>query len=140
MTKWTARRHAVFIASERITDEPWREIDDGTLLRIERTPTPRIVAPMRTAASASPERRTPSLRARVAERGDLDGDVLRRERPRRVLACRDPHGDVGQAADRAAVAADEVRMRRDVVALAALQLEAPHVVAEIGARRRCRPR
>jgi glutamine amidotransferase len=44
MTKWTARRHAVFIASERITDEPWREIDDGTLLRIERTPTPRIVA------------------------------------------------------------------------------------------------
>jgi len=45
MTKWTARRHAVFIASERITDEPWREIDDGTLLRIERTPTPRIIAP-----------------------------------------------------------------------------------------------
>ena len=44
MTKWTARRQAVFIASERITDEPWREIDDGTLLRIERTPTPRIVA------------------------------------------------------------------------------------------------
>jgi glutamine amidotransferase len=44
MTKWTARRQAVFIASERITDEPWREIDDGTLLRIERTPTPRIIA------------------------------------------------------------------------------------------------
>ena len=44
MTKWTTRRHAVFVASERITDEPWREIDDGTLLRIERTPSPRIVA------------------------------------------------------------------------------------------------
>jgi predicted glutamine amidotransferase len=44
MTKWTPRRQAVFIASERITDEPWREVDDGTLLRIERMPTPRIVA------------------------------------------------------------------------------------------------
>ena len=42
-TKWTPRREAVFIASERITDEPWREVADGTLLRIERTPTPRII-------------------------------------------------------------------------------------------------
>lgn len=45
MTRWTPRRQAVFIASERITDEPWREVDDGTLLRIERMPTPRIVVP-----------------------------------------------------------------------------------------------
>ena len=37
-TKWTPRRQAILIASERITDEPWREVDDGTLLRIERTP------------------------------------------------------------------------------------------------------
>ena len=45
MTRWTPRRQAVFIASERITDEPWREVEDGTLLRIERTPLPRIVTP-----------------------------------------------------------------------------------------------
>lgn len=43
VTRWTARRQAVFIASERITDEPWREVPDGTLLRIERHPSPRIV-------------------------------------------------------------------------------------------------
>jgi predicted glutamine amidotransferase len=42
-TKWTQRRAAVFIASERITDEPWREVSDGTLLRIDRSPAPRIV-------------------------------------------------------------------------------------------------
>lgn len=44
MTKWTARRHAVFIASERITDEPWVEIPDGTFLRIDRSPLPAIGA------------------------------------------------------------------------------------------------
>ena len=42
-TKWTARRKAVLIASERTTDEPWREVDDGTLLRIDRTPSPEIM-------------------------------------------------------------------------------------------------
>ena len=42
-TKRAPRREAVFIASERITEEPWREVADGTLLRIERTPTPRII-------------------------------------------------------------------------------------------------
>lgn len=47
LTKWTTRRQAVFIASERITDEPWREVPDGALLRIERTPEPRIMAPHR---------------------------------------------------------------------------------------------
>lgn len=50
MTRWMPRRQAVFIASERITDEPWREIADCTLLRIERMPTPRIVV-ARAAAS-----------------------------------------------------------------------------------------
>jgi predicted glutamine amidotransferase len=43
VTRWTARRQAVLIASERITDEPWSEVPDGTLLRIERTPTPCVV-------------------------------------------------------------------------------------------------
>jgi predicted glutamine amidotransferase len=43
MTRWTARRQAIFVASERITSEPWREVPDGTLLRIERLPTPQIV-------------------------------------------------------------------------------------------------
>lgn len=39
-TRWTARRQAVLVASERITDEPWREVPEGTLLRIDRTPMP----------------------------------------------------------------------------------------------------
>jgi hypothetical protein len=45
-TPWSQRRSAVFVASERITDEPWQNVDDGTLLRIEREPTPgwRMVA------------------------------------------------------------------------------------------------
>jgi len=40
-TPWTPRRHALFIASEHMTDEPWEELAEGTLLRIERTPLPR---------------------------------------------------------------------------------------------------
>lgn len=43
VTRWTARRRAVFVASERMTDEPWREVPDRTLLRIERAPEPAIV-------------------------------------------------------------------------------------------------
>jgi predicted glutamine amidotransferase len=45
-TPWSPRRSAVFVASERITDEPWQSIEDGTLLRIERLPSPswRLVA------------------------------------------------------------------------------------------------
>jgi glutamine amidotransferase len=45
-TPWSPSRSAVFVASERITDEPWQSIDDGTLLRIERVPSPswRLVA------------------------------------------------------------------------------------------------
>jgi predicted glutamine amidotransferase len=45
-TPWSPRRSAVFVASERITDEPWQSIEDGTLLRIERHPSPswRLVA------------------------------------------------------------------------------------------------
>jgi glutamine amidotransferase len=42
-TRWTARRQAILIASEHITEEPWREVPDGTLIHIERVPQPRIV-------------------------------------------------------------------------------------------------
>lgn len=43
VTPWRMRRHAVFVASERLTDEPWQEVPESTLLRIDRTPTPTIV-------------------------------------------------------------------------------------------------
>lgn len=43
VTKWTSRREAIFIASERMTDEPWTELPEGTFLRIDRLPVPRIV-------------------------------------------------------------------------------------------------
>jgi predicted glutamine amidotransferase len=45
-TPWSPRRSAVFVGSERITDEPWQVVEDGMLLRIERTPMPewRLVA------------------------------------------------------------------------------------------------
>jgi predicted glutamine amidotransferase len=45
-TPWSGRRTAIFVGSERITDEPWEDIDNGTLLRVERLPTPsyRLVA------------------------------------------------------------------------------------------------
>lgn len=44
VTNWTKRRHAVLIASERITDEKWRELPEGTFLRIDRDPEPKIIA------------------------------------------------------------------------------------------------
>ncbi len=46
MTPWSQHRTAVFVASERMTDEPWQVIEDGILLRIERVPVPhfRLVA------------------------------------------------------------------------------------------------
>jgi glutamine amidotransferase len=45
-TPWSTHRAAVFVASERMTDEPWHSIDEGMLLRIDRAPMPfwRIVA------------------------------------------------------------------------------------------------
>jgi predicted glutamine amidotransferase len=45
-TPWSDRRTAVFVASERITDEPWEHVANGTLLRVERLPSPsyRLVA------------------------------------------------------------------------------------------------
>lgn len=39
-TPWSARRTAIFIASEHITDEPWQSVQDGALLRIDRSPAP----------------------------------------------------------------------------------------------------
>lgn len=42
-TPWTERRAALFVASERITDEPWCEVPDATFLRIDRLPLPHIV-------------------------------------------------------------------------------------------------
>ncbi len=39
-TLWSPRRHAVFVASERLTDEPWMEVPEPTLLRIDRQPQP----------------------------------------------------------------------------------------------------
>ena len=42
-TSWTPRRRAVFVASERLTDEPWVEVPDATLFRIDRLPFPMIV-------------------------------------------------------------------------------------------------
>ena len=40
-TPWSQQRTAVFIASERITDEPWQNVEEGMLLRIDRSPSPR---------------------------------------------------------------------------------------------------
>lgn len=39
-TRWTTKRRAVLLASEAMTDEPWREIEEGTLLRVDRLPQP----------------------------------------------------------------------------------------------------
>lgn len=48
-TPWSARRHAVLIASERMTDEPWREIAEGTLVTVGAGPYPtvRVVGALR---------------------------------------------------------------------------------------------
>jgi glutamine amidotransferase len=45
-TPWSPRRTAVFVGSERITDEPWQDIENGMLLRVDRSPIPawRLVA------------------------------------------------------------------------------------------------
>ena len=45
-TPWSDGRAAIFVASEKITDEGWHPVDDGALLRIDRTPTPhwRLIA------------------------------------------------------------------------------------------------
>jgi glutamine amidotransferase len=40
-TPWSQRRHALFVASERMTDEPWQEISEGALVRVDALPLPR---------------------------------------------------------------------------------------------------
>ena len=39
---WTKRRHAFFLASEKMTQEPWVELKEGELLRIDRHPQPTL--------------------------------------------------------------------------------------------------
>jgi predicted glutamine amidotransferase len=41
-TRWTARRRAVLVASEAITDEPWQPVEEGTLVAVVRQPEPQI--------------------------------------------------------------------------------------------------
>jgi predicted glutamine amidotransferase len=41
-TPWTRRRHAALVASERLTDEPWRELPEGAFLRIDLRPLPKV--------------------------------------------------------------------------------------------------
>lgn len=41
-TPWTRRRHAALVASEKLTDEPWRELPEGTFLRIDLRPMPKV--------------------------------------------------------------------------------------------------
>jgi glutamine amidotransferase len=45
-TPWSQRRTAIFVASEKMTNEPWQHIEEGMLLRIDRLPVPhwRLVA------------------------------------------------------------------------------------------------
>ncbi|HEU4404867.1 MAG TPA: class II glutamine amidotransferase [Polyangiaceae bacterium] len=40
LTPWSPQRHAVLIASEHLTDEPWGEVAEGTLLRVDAGPAP----------------------------------------------------------------------------------------------------
>ena len=35
---WSPRRHGFLVASEQMTDEPWKEVAEGTLLRIDSGP------------------------------------------------------------------------------------------------------
>jgi predicted glutamine amidotransferase len=41
-TQWTARRRAILVASEAITDEPWHAVEEGTLVAVVRQPDPQI--------------------------------------------------------------------------------------------------
>jgi predicted glutamine amidotransferase len=41
-TPWTPRRRAVLIASEAITDEPWKPIPEGTFVVVRRHPEPTL--------------------------------------------------------------------------------------------------
>jgi hypothetical protein len=53
-TPWSARRVAVLVASERLTDEPWIEIPERTLLRVDFGPQPTLHT-LYAPASSTPE-------------------------------------------------------------------------------------
>lgn len=40
-TGWSPARHAILLASASITDEPWVEVPEGVVVRVDRLPTPR---------------------------------------------------------------------------------------------------
>jgi predicted glutamine amidotransferase len=44
VTRWTSRRRAILVASERITNEPWQEVPEGSFFRVDREPAPRVVS------------------------------------------------------------------------------------------------
>ncbi len=64
-TRWTRRRRAVLVASERLTDEPWRAVEEGTLLHVGRRAEPvlRVLSGAVAAGSASGANPHPSERA-----------------------------------------------------------------------------
>lgn len=39
-TPWSQRRRAILIASEHLTHEPWQDVAEGLLLRVDRVPVP----------------------------------------------------------------------------------------------------
>ena len=41
-TPWTTRRRAILVASEEMTDEPWKAVPEGTLLKVTRRPRPEV--------------------------------------------------------------------------------------------------
>lgn len=41
-TPWSHRRHALLVASEQMTREPWKEIPTATMVALEAGPTPRM--------------------------------------------------------------------------------------------------
>jgi predicted glutamine amidotransferase len=51
--KWKQRRNAVLVASERLTDDPWRELPEGTFFRVDREPAPSIAWPAAPARAAA---------------------------------------------------------------------------------------
>lgn len=41
-TPWSAHRQAIMMASEKMTEEPWVEVEEGMLLRCDRRPQPHV--------------------------------------------------------------------------------------------------
>jgi predicted glutamine amidotransferase len=65
-TPWSSRRIAVLLASERISDEPWEELPEGALVRVDRTEHPswttlEVGGAERAPAARRPEPAAPSI-------------------------------------------------------------------------------